>query len=76
MKHMQCKKLIDVLTPTHSQASCTDQNSNGNEYVDERGFAQCNRCMLLYLAREHKFPFDANITDFLIRFDRNRKGLI
>ena len=53
------RDFIDEIAPEHGRTSCTDTDSNGNEYFNEMGFPRCVRCALLYRARHGEWPHGA-----------------
>jgi hypothetical protein len=55
------KTFANILVPEHQRTSCSDENSNGNEYFNEFGYPRCCRCALLYLAKNGHWPYHAEI---------------
>jgi hypothetical protein len=60
---------VNEIAPSHTRTSCSDENSNGNEYFNEMGYPRCVRCALLYRLKEGIFPYDARVTELTIRLE-------
>jgi hypothetical protein len=60
--------LINAIAPSHSRTSCSDLNSNGNEYFNEFGCPRCQRCALLYFAAHGKWMYEGLSVDLSLRF--------
>ena len=66
-------KLVDELMPAeHERTSCSDQNSNGNQFFNEMGFPRCVRCAFLHRLREGEWPHGAR-PDVSLRFIKEPK---
>lgn len=55
------KYTIDLLVPKHNRISCSDEDSNGNEYFNEHGVPRCTRCVLLYRLNNNEWPHNAKV---------------
>lgn len=64
------KPLIDrlLLDLKHTRTSCSDEESNGNEFPNSGGHPRCTRCLLLYYKKHGRFPYHARVNqvDFQI----------
>lgn len=54
------QELLDALWPGHDRTSCSDLDSNGNEYANEFGYARCVRCAVLSFLRDGVTPYEGN----------------
>ena len=52
-------ELINEISPNHTRTSCSDENSNGNEYFNEFGVPRCPRCCLLHRVKNGEWPHGA-----------------
>jgi hypothetical protein len=62
------RTFINAVAPKHSRTSCTDENSNGNEYFNESGAPRCARCALLYWEKYGQFPYGVTVKHLNIEF--------
>lgn len=46
---------LDLVSPEHDRTTCSDDDSLGNEFPNEFGFARCVRCALI-VALTHGCP--------------------
>lgn len=65
---MTIREFVDVLAPNHGRTSCSDEESNGNEYFNEMGFPRCVRCALLHYVQNGEWPHGASVSEISIRF--------
>lgn len=50
---------VNELVPEHDRTSCSDDNSNGNEYPrPSTGYVRCVRCAFLYRVRNGHWPYE------------------
>lgn len=58
ISEMLTLEMVEFLAPHHTRTSCSDENSNGNEYAPEHGVPRCARCALRALVLNHgKDPY-------------------
>lgn len=59
---------VNLLAPEHGRTSCTDLESNGNEYFNEFGYPRCTRCALLYYVVHGEWPHGVQVNFTQIKF--------
>ena len=64
---------INELAPYHQRTSCTDEQSNGNEYFNEFGIPRCARCALLYRFKNGVFPYGVSVKEIVLKFTGNER---
>lgn len=58
ISEMLTLEMVEFLAPEHNRTSCSDENSNGNEFANEHGYPRCTRCALRALVANHgKDPY-------------------
>lgn len=68
----ELRNFVDEIAERHQRTSCTDEDSNGNEYFNEYGYPRCIRCAILYRLKNKQWPRGASprVETLILRIER------